>query len=77
MYLKFTLVFSIHFCNFYSLFALSVSLLYLFQDHEDWLGCFALQYVLPSLHGSSNTSVVVILSPRVFFTADKQHLPRS
>ena len=36
---------------FYSLFALSVSLLYLLQDHKDWFACFALQYVLTSLHG--------------------------
>lgn len=60
MYLKFTLVFSIHFCNLYSLFALSVSLQSLLQDHKDRFACFALQYVLTSLHGSSNTSVDVI-----------------
>ena len=60
MYLKFTLVFSIHFCNLYSLFALSVSLQSLLQDHKDRFACFALQYVPTSLHGSSNTSVDVI-----------------
>lgn len=60
MYLKFTLVFSIHFCNLYSLFALSVSLKSLLQDHKDQFACFVLQYVLTSLHGSLNTSVDVI-----------------